>query len=372
MVGEGKTHGPRATVTVALGTRPELIKIAPVIREITASETLNLRFLHTGQHYDESLSGSFIETLGLPQPDVSLEVGSGTHAEQTAAALVGIEKDVRENSPDAVLAQGDTNAVLSGALATSKLGARFGHVEAGIRSYDRTMPEEVNRVIADHLSDFLFAPTATAAENLSAEGLTENVFVVGNTVVDACYEHCEIAETESSILDTVGVDPGQYAVATIHRPRNTDDPERLSTIVRALDRMSFPVVLPAHPRTRNALNEIGFEPSGSLRLYDPFGYLDFLKLLRNARVAVTDSGGIQEEASVLEVACLTVRPNTERPETIEADVNELVEPDALADRLRAVFESDHDRMVGSPRLYGDGTAGKRIVKRLERELLGEP
>lgn len=366
--------GPRADaalVTVVIGTRPELIKMAPVIRAIRSSSALALRFLHTGQHYDDSLNDAFIRTLDLPPPDVHLGVGSGTQAEQTAAALVAVESEIEDTDPAVVLAQGDTNAVLSAALATSKLPVPFGHVEAGIRSFDRSMPEEVNRVVSDHVAEYLFAPTTVAEENLDAEGITDGVHVTGNTVVDACRRHRDIAREESSVLALLSLEPDEYAVATIHRPRNTDDHGRLRRIVEALDGMSFPVVLPIHPRTRNALDEAGIEPDGSLRLIDPAGYLDFLVLLSNARVVVTDSGGVQEEASILETPCLTVRPNTERPETVDAGVNELVEPDRLAPRLRTVYEREHRRMVGAPDLYGDGDAGERIVDVLERAVTGD-
>jgi len=358
-------------VTVVIGTRPELVKMAPVVRAVQSSSRFSLRFIHTGQHYDDSLNGAFIRTLELPQPDVHLGVGSGTQAEQTASALVAVETEVRETDPAVVLAQGDTNAVLSAALATSKLSVPFGHVEAGIRSFDRSMPEEVNRVVSDHVAEYLFAPTTVAAENLAAEGVTDGVHVTGNTVVDACLDHREVAREESSILSELDLTPEEYALATIHRPRNTDDPDRLRRIVRTLDDVPFPVVFPIHPRTRDALDDVGVEPDGSLRLIDPADYVDFLALLADARLVVTDSGGVQEEASILETPCLTVRPNTERPETVDAGVNDLVEPARLGDRLRDVYEWEHRRMVGAPDIYGDGSAGRRIVEVLERAVAGE-
>ena len=363
--------GSSYRTTVVLGTRPDLIKMAPVIEAIEASDVLELRLLHTGQHYDDELSDAFIETLSLPPPDVSLGVGSGTHGEQTAGAIVGVERDVREHGSDVVLGQGDTNAVLSAALATSKQSPQFGHVEAGIRSFDRTMPEETNRVVADHVADLRFAPTAVAESNLADEGITRGVHVTGNTVVDACRKYRDVAEVESDVTGELGVDPDGFAVATIHRPGNTADTDRLTRIVTALETASFPVVFPVHPRTRAALDDAGIEPGGSVQTVDPVGYLDFVALLSNARVVVTDSGGIQEEASILEVPCLTVRRNTERPETVEAGVNELVEPESLAARLESVFESEHEQMVGAPHLYGDGEAGRRIVEILERTLQNE-
>ncbi|WP_245902776.1 non-hydrolyzing UDP-N-acetylglucosamine 2-epimerase [Salinigranum rubrum] len=351
-------------MTVVIGTRPELIKMAPVIKAIRETDSMELRFVHTGQHYDTELSGSFIRTLGLPEPDVRLGVGSGSQAEQTGEALVALEADVEATSPDVVLAQGDTNAVLSAALAVSKLDADFGHVEAGIRSFDDEMPEEVNRVVADRVADFLFAPTMEAAQNLTEEGITENVHVTGNTVVDACREHSKVAHEQSDVLDRLDLTPGEYVAATVHRARNTDDDDRLRTVLTALDDVSFPVVLPAHPRTQAAVDRIGFDASGSLALIDPLDYLDFLELLSSARVVVTDSGGVQEEASILEVPCLTVRPNTERPETVDAGVNELVTPETVGDRLRAVYRDERDEMVGATDLFGDGRAGERIVELL--------
>jgi len=354
---------PSSDLLVVLGTRPEIIKLAPVIRTLESRDDLSVRLLHTGQHYDNELSGVFFDTLKLPQPDRTLDIGSGTQGEQTGAALRGIEADLRATGLTAVLALGDTNAVLSAALAASKTDAEFAHLEAGIRSFDRSMPEEINRVVADQLADVAFAPTETGVENLAQEGITEDVYLVGNTVVDACREHIQIARDRSTILNDLGLTPGEYAVATVHRQRNTDSTGRLRTIVETLDDCMFPVVFPAHPRTTNALDELGFEPSGSLILADPLDYLDFLNLLGNSRVVVTDSGGIQEEASILEVPCLTVRPNTERPETVEAGVNELLAPSELGARLATVFRDDdvHGSMTGRPDLYGDGDSSERIV-----------
>lgn len=361
-------HGPHEVIVV-VGTRPELIKMAPVVRVLTSHDDLSPRLLHTGQHYDESLSGGFFETLGLPEPATNLDVGSGSQARQTADGLVGIEAELDARNPAAILAQGDTNAVLSAALAAAKSPVPFGHVEAGIRSFDRSMPEEVNRVLADTVSDWLFAPTDTAASNLGDAGIDSGVHVVGNTVVDACLAHREVARRESSVLDDFGLAPDEFVLATIHRAGNTDDPARLRDIVAALDTHEAPVVLPAHPRTTAALDAEGIEPTGSLRVVTPLDYLDFLRALDAARVVVTDSGGVQEEASVLETPCLTVRPNTERPETVEAGVNELVEPVALAGRLTAVWSAEHESMVGHTDLYGDGDSAARIVSVLADTLV---
>lgn len=329
-----------------------------------------MEILHTGQHYDEELNDVFFEGLNLPQPDEWLGVGSGTQGEQTGKALQGIEKSIERSSPDAVIALGDTNAVLSAAIATSKMSPKFAHLESGIRSFDRSMPEEVNRVLADRVTDFAFAPTETAVDYLQEEGITKNVWMVGNTVVDACFEHAPIAEEKSSILPRLNLEEGEYAVATIHRPRNTDNGDRLRRIIEGLDDQSFPVVLPVHPRTREALNNLDGAPDGALKLTDPLDYLDFLKLLKSARVAVTDSGGVQEEASILEVPCLTVRPNTERPETVEAGVNRLLEPIELETELSYVYQDATvaNEMTGHPDLYGDGSAAERIISVLIDEL----
>ncbi|QLD86831.1 UDP-N-acetylglucosamine 2-epimerase (non-hydrolyzing) [Natronomonas halophila] len=353
-----------------LGTRPEIIKLAPVIRATEASEKFSTQLIHTGQHYDDELSDVFFETLSVPKPDEWLGIGSGTQGEQTAEALRGIERAITALSPDAVVALGDTNAVLSAALATSKMDPAFAHIEAGIRSFDRSMPEEVNRVLADRVTDLAFAPTETAVEHLSAEGVTTNVWMVGNTVVDACLEHAPIAEKQSAVLERLGISEDRYAVATIHRPRNTDQQDRLVKIIDALDDQSFPVIFPVHPRTQDALAGIDVNSDGALRFIDPLNYLDFLKLLNSARLVSTDSGGIQEEASILEVPCLTVRPNTERPETIKAGVNELVEPKNLSKRIREIYQNPTIRqeMTGHPHLYGNGNSAEKIVSILEEEL----
>ena len=348
-----------ATALLVVGTRPELIKMAPVSRALSDAGW-DVRLVHTGQHYDETLSGAFLDTLDLPTPEANLGVGSGTHAAQTARTVVGVDRHL-QRAPTVVLAQGDTNAVLGTALAAAKTSVPFAHVEAGLRSGDPGMPEEVNRVVADHLADVLFAPTDAAREQLRREGVAGDVHVTGNTVVDACLGHRTVAERESSALAEHGLSADEFVLATIHRPRNTDDHARLRRIVAALDGAPFPVVLPAHPRTRRALAAAGLHPSAALRVIEPLDYLDFLRLLDTARVVVTDSGGVQEEASVLETPCLTVRPHTERPETVAAGVNELVSPAALAGRLRTVFARDADTMVGATDCYGDGRAGDRIA-----------
>ncbi|WP_332897456.1 MULTISPECIES: non-hydrolyzing UDP-N-acetylglucosamine 2-epimerase [unclassified Haladaptatus] len=348
-----------------VGTRPEIIKMSPVIRAAEAHDDVTFTICHTNQHYDEEMSAVFFETLGLSNPAENLGVGSGGHAQQTADALTEIDSLLDIYEPDVVVAQGDTNAVLSAALATSKAPALFAHVEAGLRSGDQAMPEEVNRALADDVADLLFAPTETARENLQNEGIEDGVFVTGNTIVDACEENLAIAKRKSTIHDALSLEE-PYAVATIHRPRNTDSTARLHAILSALASLPFPVVLPAHPRVAAKIDTWSEGDPTALTVTEPLDYVDFLSLLADARVVVTDSGGVQEEASILEVPCLTVRPNTERPETVAHGVNELVTPDALGDRLRTLFEDAEARaaMRGAPTLYGDGTAGTQIIDRI--------
>lgn len=360
-------------IMVVVGTRPEIIKLAPVIRALETSTHLQPYVVHTDQHYDEELSGTFFESLDLPSPDDHLEMKSGHHHEQTASGIESLGDLVVERCPSAVVSQGDTNTVLAAAVATSKLPTMFCHVEAGIRSYDRDMPEELNRVLADAVADIAFAPTERAAANLANEETVQEVYVTGNTVVDACLKHVEFAREQSGVLDALGLEGGRHVVATIHRERNVTDHERLEEILSALDDVFRRVVLPAHPRTTAAIDEIGFEPSAALSVVEPLDYLHFLRLLDSSIVTVTDSGGVQEEASILEVPCLTVRPNTERPETISAGVNRLLEPSELRETLAGLIgsKSERESMRGAPTLYGDGTAGSEIVDILETKIADE-
>lgn len=350
-------------LSIVLGTRPEIIKMAPVIR---ACQRHNVDFtiLHTGQHYSYEMDRIFFNELGLPQPEYHLDVGSGTHAEQTGKIMTGIEIIYLKDPPDIALVQGDTNTVLAGALAAAKLHVKVGHVEAGLRSFDRKMPEEINRIVADHVSDFLFAPTESAKEHLLNEGIENNkIYVTGNTVVDAVYQIREIAKKNSTILSTMKVQAGAYFLVTAHRSENVDVKSRLSGILSALTRLhdiyNLPVIFPMHPRTQKMMKEFGLDIRG-ISITQPIGYLDFLELEANARLVLTDSGGLQEESCILKVPCVTLRENTERPETIEVGANVLAGTDA--DRIISAME----RMVKSGRNwenpYGDGKAGERIVR----------
>lgn len=357
-------------IVTVVGTRPEIIKMAPVLRALSRTNDANYYLVHTNQHYDDSLSQSFFSSLELPDPDQNLGIGSGTHHEQTAKGIEKIGALIDRRRPAAVLAQGDTNAVLSAAVAASKASSSFGHVEAGLRSFDWSMPEEINRIVADSVSDFAFAPTETAMRNLRNEGRGEHAYLTGNTVVDACLEHEPIAQRKSDALKDLGIEPSSYVVATIHRPLNTDNEDRLRRILSSLDNASLTIVFPVHPRTQSVIDDIGFTPSDALELVAPLDYLDFIKVLSNSLVVVTDSGGIQEEASILEIPCLTVRPNTERPETVDVGANKLVTPNELPTELEALINSVERReaMKGHNDLYGDGNAGEMIIDILASEL----
>jgi len=350
-------------IAIILGTRPEIIKMAPVIRELE-EKGVDYFILHTGQHYSYNLDKVFFEQLKLPDAKYNLEVGSGSHAEQTAKILLGVENVLLKQRPDVVLVEGDTNSVLAGALAASKLHIRVGHVEAGLRSYDSQMPEEVNRTLTDHCSNYLFAPTQKAKEILLGEGVPENkVFVTGNTIVDAVYQDLRIAEETGSTLDKLHLEPRGYFVATVHRQENVDNAARFSSILKGLSKLAsefeLPVVYPIHPRSRKMMAEFNLEPQ-NLRLIDPLDFLGFLQLESNARLILTDSGGVQEEACVLNVPCVTLRDNTERPETVEVGANTLagVSPHKILKCVKLMLSQPKNWM--NP--FGDGKAGKRIVE----------
>ncbi|NJE84573.1 UDP-N-acetylglucosamine 2-epimerase (non-hydrolyzing) [Thermococcus sp. CX2] len=351
------------------GTRPEIIKLAPVIR---AFEEMGIEplLVHTGQHYDYEMSSVFLEELELRKIDYHLEVGSGTQAEQTGTAMIKIEKVLMKEKPDVTLVQGDTNTVLAGALASVKLKIPVAHVEAGLRSFDRTMPEEINRILADHASEVLFAPTEEARENLEREGITENVYVVGNTVVDAVLQNAEIAERKSDILERLGLKSREYILITAHRAENTDSKENLRRLLEILEALPIKAVYPMHPRTRKRLESFGLwervEAIENLIVTKPLGYLDFLKLQKNAKIVMTDSGGIQEESIILNVPCLTLRYNTERPETVKAGGNVLVgleKERALSYVERLLSDEEfYKKMASAPNPFGDGKAGERIAE----------
>ncbi|USH00337.1 UDP-N-acetylglucosamine 2-epimerase (non-hydrolyzing) [Thermococcus argininiproducens] len=351
------------------GTRPEIIKLAPVIRAFE-ERGIDPLLIHTGQHYDYEMSKIFLEELELHRIDYHLEVGSGTQAYQTGTAMIKIEEVLMKEKPDVSLVQGDTNTVLAGALASVKLKIPVAHVEAGLRSFDRTMPEEINRILADHASEILFAPTEEAKKNLEREGISEGVYVVGNTIVDAVLQNSEIAERKSKILDELGLRPKEYAVLTAHRAENTDSEENLKKLVEIIESLPITVIYPVHPRTEKRLKSLDLwdrlEQKAHVILTKPLGYLDFLKLQKNAKFVLTDSGGIQEESIILNVPCLTLRYNTERPETIKAGGNVLVGLEKgrvlyYVDRLLNDKEF-YEKMESAKNPFGDGRSGERIVE----------
>jgi UDP-N-acetylglucosamine 2-epimerase (non-hydrolysing) len=356
---------------LVFGTRPEIIKMAPIIRACQA-KGVPLVLTCTGQHYDHQLIGIFLEELDLPTPDENMHVGSGMHGAQTGRMLALLEESFHARKPNMVLAQGDTNSVLAAALASTKLHIPFGHIEAGLRSRDRQMPEEINRILADHCAELCFAPTEEAAANLCAENIPESrVALTGNTIADASLQHLPMAEARGKALRRLGLTPRQFVIVTCHRDSNVDDPGRLSEILRALGRVAqhLPVALPLHPRTRDSVQRNGLENFlAPLKVTEPLGYLDFLQLLAEARFAITDSGGVQEEASILQTPCLTIRDSTERPETVRAGVNRVIgmAETAIVEHSLALIHDENvwESMRGHPHLFGDGRAGARIVARI--------
>jgi UDP-N-acetylglucosamine 2-epimerase (non-hydrolysing) len=349
-------------ISVVLGTRPEIIKMAPLLKILEAKKA-DFFTLHTGQHYSYQLDAIFFEQMALPRPRYNLETGSGSHAEETARMLTGIEKILLDEKPGIVLVEGDTNSVLSGALAAAKLGIRVGHVEAGLRSYDRRMPEEINRVIADHIADYLFAPTSKAKEILLGEGISkEKTFVTGNTIVDAVSQYLELARQKIDLAGQFKLKPQKYFLATLHRQENTDNNKRFTSILEGLSevasRFRLPMVYPIHPRSRKIMESMGWK-SNNLKIIDPVDFFSFLQLESNARLILTDSGGVQEEACILRVPCVTLRNNTERPETLDVGANILA--GAAAESIVASVETMLYGKTDWTNPFGDGHAAERIL-----------
>jgi len=351
-------------VAVVLGTRPEIIKMASIIK-LLESGHYEYEVIHTQQHYDANMSQTFFDELGLPAPDHCLSVGSGTQAQQTANAMIKLEEVYQETSPDIVLVEGDTNTVLAGALSAAKMGIKVGHVEAGLRSYDRRMPEEYNRRLTDHASDLLFAPTEYNARTLRKENAWGHIFVTGNTVIDACMDYLPVAEKKSGILDAIRFD--DYVLVTAHRAENVDDLVTLGDFVRIISESPLPVVYPVHPRTAKMLKKHGLyrklADHKNVQFVDPLGYFDFLVLMKHSAFIMTDSGGIQEEATspVIRKRVFILRDNTERPEAIESGYAELVgtKSEYVLERL-AKFVKNPNTIAGvSP--FGDGMAGLKII-----------
>jgi len=355
-------------VLLVAGARPNFMKIAPVVRAIDEAGGIERRIVHTGQHYDEKMSRVFFDELCIPRPDLDLEVGSGSHAKQTAEVMLRFEPVLLADRPDLVIVVGDVNSTVACALTAAKLGVPVAHVEAGLRSFDESMPEEINRRLTDAVSRLLFVSEPSGLENLEREGVPgERVHLVGNVMIDTLLAHRERA-AERGGVGRFGLEPGRYSVLTLHRPANVDDPDVFSRILDGLEAVAAhaPVLFPAHPRTVAALRSGGLEDRAKsiegLRLASPLGYLDFLAVLSEAMAVLTDSGGIQEETTVLGVPCLTLRENTERPVTIDEGTNTLVGRDP--ERMRAAFgeiAAGRGKRGRTPRLW-DGNAARRIVE----------
>lgn len=357
-------------IAIVLGTRPEIVKMSPVIRVLEKCKSeqkkldINYFILHTGQHYSYNLDEIFFKQLELPRPDYNIMIGSGSHAEETGKMLIEIEKVLQQEKPDLVLVQGDTNSVLAGALVAAKLNIKVGHVEAGLRSYDRTMPEEINRVLTDHISDFLFAPTKKARDILLGEGIAnERIYITGNTIVDAVYQNLEIARTKVDVLGKHDLKPKHYFLLTAHRQENVDDKVRFSEIFEGLRKLAqfseFPIIYPAHPRSRKKIADFDLN-TNRIRLIEPLDFLSFLQLEKNAKLILTDSGGVQEESCILKVPCVTLRDNTERPETLNVGSNILAgaSPDNILEYAKIMLDRENNWQ--NP--FGDGEAGKRIIE----------
>jgi UDP-GlcNAc3NAcA epimerase len=345
-------------VLTVVGARPQFVKAATVSKVLRSGATEVL--VHTGQHYDFNMSKVFFQELELPDPDYNLEIGSGTHGAQTGKMLEALEMVMAKETPNLVLIYGDTNSTLAGALAAVKLHIPVAHVEAGLRSFNRKMPEEINRVVADHVSAWLLAPTETAIRNLTAEGIVAGVHLTGDVMYDAFLTAAKIAQERSGILNTLGQTPGKYSLLTLHRAENTDDPNRLRSIISALHELGQPVIFPLHPRTRAKLKEHGIDIGGRLlRMIEPVGYFDMLALELNASRIFTDSGGVQKEAYMAKVPCITLRDETEWVETVDAKWNILVGADPEA--IKAAFDL-HWLGTGYPALFGDGNAAQKIVR----------
>jgi len=359
-------------VLAVAGARPNFMKIAPLLRELRARPRFEAVLVHTGQHYDEAMSEGFFRDLGIPRPDVNLEVGSGSHGEQTAQVLARIERELVERRPDAVLVVGDVNSTLAATLAAAKLHIPVAHVEAGLRSGDRRMPEEINRLMTDVVCDWLFTTEPSGEANLLREGIApERIHFVGNVMIDTLLANVERARS-LDVRERLGLDPGAYCAVTLHRPSNVDDAKRLRELVDVLEELheKLPVVFPVHPRTAKAIEGLGLGRKPRFLALEPLGYLEFLALVCDAKLVLTDSGGLQEETTALGVPCLTLRDSTERPVTVTHGTNTVVGLDT------AVLRRELDKLFAGESKAGripekwDGRAAQRIVDVLERDLGG--
>jgi len=363
-------------IACVAGARPNFMKIAPLIEEMKKYDDVEPILVHTGQHYDEEMSDLFFVHLNIPTPDINLEVGSFSHAVQTARIMIEYEPVILERRPSLTLVVGDVNSTIACSLVSVKLGVPVAHIEAGLRSGDRTMPEEINRILTDAISDYLFVTEESGIKNLRREGISEEkIFFVGNVMIDTLRSHIKKSES-SDILERLNLNKGEYAVLTLHRPSNVDDYYSFDEILKAIDYMQkrLKIIFPVHPRTKNKISSFGFEDQidkmENFVLIDPLGYLDFMKLMKDSRLVLTDSGGMQEETTVLGIPCITLRENTERPVTITEGTNTLA--GTGAENIIKVFDGiwgKKDFNYKIPKLW-DGKAASRIVEIIIRKMAG--
>ncbi len=353
-------------IVTIIGARPQFVKasvVSKALREAGHTEIL----VNTGQHYDDNMAKIFFEEMAIPRPDYNLGVGSGTHAEQTAASMVGIEEVLIQEQPDFLIVYGDTNATVAGALTAAKLHIKIVHIEAGLRSYNRQMPEEVNRIITDVISDYLMVPTQVAVDNLKQEGIEKGVHIVGDVMVDALQTYTQVAEQKSTVLQKLSLDKSGFILMTIHRPSNADSSDRLLAILESVSGAGFPIVFPVHPRSKSRVEALVNKIAGDIRLIEPVGYLDMMLLEKHAHMIVTDSGGVQKEAYLHKTPCLTVRSETEWVETVDDGWNYLV-GDRLAD-IQGLIQHFPTPITWSHH-YGNGNSAKQIVAQLTQSFTG--
>jgi UDP-N-acetylglucosamine 2-epimerase (non-hydrolysing) len=351
-------------IAIILGTRPEIIKLSSIIR-YCKNNKLNYFIIHTNQHYSKNMDGIFFKELDLSKVKYNLEIGSGVHGEMTGRMMIKLEGILLKEKPEVVLVQGDTNTVLAGALVASKLGIKVGHIEAGLRSYDRTMPEEINRIITDHISDYLFCPTTKQSNILKKEGLNKNkIFITGNTVVDAIYECVNISDKKSKILKTLHLTPNEFILITSHRPATVDNKKNFKSVLNGIynvaKKYNKKIVFPIHPRTRKMIDNFKIKIPKEFILVDPIGYLDMLKLQKESFIIITDSGGIQEEACILKKKCIVTRNNTERPEAIKVG-GCLLAGNSDSNRILTTTSKLINKRVNWENPFGDGKTGEKII-----------
>ena len=362
----------KSTIHLIAAARPNFMKVAPLYHALKREDWCKPVLVHTGQHYDENMSASFLSDLNLPDPDIYLGVGSGTHAEQTAGVMLAYEKVCLDRPPDYIVVVGDVNSTMAVTITAAKLQLPVAHLEAGLRSRDRTMPEEINRMVTDTLCDLLWTPSPDADENLREEGISEDKIVrVGNIMMDS-YEMMREKIKADTTLQSLGLTPESYGVVTLHRPSNVDQEETLKSLVSTLAAVGkkIPLIFPVHPRARERLESFGLwdeiNQADGITLLEPIGYIPFMNLVSQAKLVITDSGGIQEETTYLDIPCLTVRENTERPITITQGTNRLVSPDTMLENVERILAGDWQRGV-RPELW-DGHTAERVVESLKREL----